>query len=118
MVSALWTLFVWGTRARNIVNDSTLNGGERAFAFAATTAFVAAAIVTIVGVATNWERLRTFLAYAAMFIVGWWLMRSIIILARDHSTGFRIVHLLLAVISGALAVAAWRVQPPESAPIE
>jgi hypothetical protein len=112
MVSALWTLFVWGTRTRNIVNDNTLNGGERAFAFAATAAFVAGAIFTIVGVATNWERLRPFLAYVATFTIGWWLMRSVLILTGNHSTAFRIVHLLLGVISGALAAAAWRVQPP------
>jgi hypothetical protein len=111
MVSALWTLFVWGTRARNIINDETLNGGERVFAFAATTAFVIGAIATIVAVAGGWERLRTLLAVIATFTIGWWLMRSILILSRDHSVGFRVVHLMLAVISGVLAAAAWRAQP-------
>src|SRR4029453_16770109 len=33
VASALWTLFVWGTRVRNVGNDDTLGGGEKALAF-------------------------------------------------------------------------------------
>ncbi len=111
MASALWTLFVWGTRARNIVNDDTLNAGERVLAFTVTAAFVIGALATIIAVASGWDRLRSLLAVVATFTIGWWLIRSALILGHDHSVGFRVVHLILAVISGVLAAAAWRAQP-------
>ena len=44
----------------------------------------------------------------AIWTVGWWFIRSVLTLLHDHSAAFRIVHLLLAVVSCALAVGAWR----------
>src|SRR5260221_10565790 len=40
VASALWTLFVWGTRVRNVGNDDTLGAGENAFPYLVCAGFI------------------------------------------------------------------------------
>lgn len=108
LASALWTLFVWGTRVRNIDNDDSLGGGEKAFAFLVCVVFVGAAIAMLALLLTRRSaRLRALLAVFAVATVGWWAVRSIFIVVHDHSMAFRLVHIVLGIISSVLAVAAW-----------
>jgi hypothetical protein len=108
LASALWTLFVWGTRVRNIGNDDTLGGGEKAFAFLVCVVFIGAAMAMLAMLVTRQSaRLRALLTVFAVATVGWWAVRSVLIVAHDHSMAFRIVHIVLGVISSVLAVAAW-----------
>jgi hypothetical protein len=110
LASALWTLFVWGTRVRNIANDDTLGGGEKAFAFVVCVVFIGAAIALLAMLVTRQSaRLRALLPVFAVATVGWWVVRSVFIVVHDHSMAFRIVHIVLGIISSVLAVAAWRV---------
>ena len=108
VASALWTLFVWGTRVRNVGNDDTLGGGEKAFAFFVCAVFIGAAIAMLVLLARRQSaRLRVLLAAFAVATVGWWAVRSVFIVVHDHSMAFRVVHIVLGIISSVLAVAAW-----------
>ena len=108
VASSLWTLFVWGTRVRNIGNDDTLGGGEKAFAFLVCAAFIGAAIAMLAMLLTRHStRLRTLLPVFAVATVGWWAVRSVFIVVHDHSMAFRVVHIVLGIISSVLAVAAW-----------
>ena len=108
VASALWTLFVWGTRVRNIGNDDTLGGGEKAFAFVVCVVFIGAAIAMLAMLVTRQSaRLRALLPVFAVATVGWWVVRSVLIVAHDHSMAFRVVHIVLGIISSVLAVAAW-----------
>ena len=108
VASALWTLFVWGTRVRNIGNDDTLGGGEKAFAFLVCVVFIGAAIAMLALLVTRQSaRLRVLLPVFAVATVGWWAVRSVFIVVHDHSMAFRIVHIVLGIISSVLAVAAW-----------
>ena len=108
VASALWTLFVWGTRVRNIANDDALGGGEKTLAFLVCAAFIGAAVAMLVLLARRLlARLRVLLAVFAVATVGWWAVRSVFIVVHDHSRAFRVVHLVLGIISSVLAVVAW-----------
>jgi hypothetical protein len=108
VASALWTLFVWGTRVRNIGNDETMGDGEKAFAYVVSVVFIGAAIAMVALLVTRrFPQLRGLLPLFAIATVGWWAVRSVFIVVHDHSTAFRVVHIVLAIISAVLAVAAW-----------
>jgi hypothetical protein len=108
VASALWTLFVWGTRVRNVGNDDTLAGGEKAFAFFVCAVFIGAAIAMLLLLARRRSApLRVLLSVFAVATVGWWAVRSVFIVVHDHSMAFRVVHIVLGIISSVLAVAAW-----------
>ncbi len=101
---AAWTVFVWTTRARNILQDdgSTLD-------------LVLAAALATLGVAvalTAWrarDRLAPVLAGAvAATLVSWAVRAPMILLDGDHGAAFKAVHTALALASVALALAAWR----------
>ena len=109
IASALWTLFVWGTRVRNIAGDDDLSGGEQAFGYLVSAVFLASAIAIVALLAVRrYDRLRVLLPAFAIVTVGWWAVRSVLIVVNDHGWGFRIVHVVLGVISSVLAVAAAR----------
>ena len=109
VASALWTLFVWGTRVRNIGKDHTLGGGQKAFAFAVSLVFIGAALVLLwLALRRRNDELRAVLPLFAIATVGWWAVRSVFILVHHHSWAFRVVHIVLGIISSVLAVAAWR----------
>ena len=108
LASALWTVFVWGTRVRNVGNDDTLDGGEKALAFLVCAAFIGAAIAMLVMLAGRRSApLRKLLPVFAIATVGWWAVRSVFIVVHDHSWAFRVVHIVLGIISSVLAVVAW-----------
>jgi len=108
VASALWTMFVWGTRVRNIAGDDSMGGGEKALGFLVCVVFIGAAIAMLAMlVRRQWARLRVLLPVFAVATVGWWAVRSVFIVVHDHSMAFRIVHIVLGIISSVLAVAAW-----------
>ena len=109
LASALWTLFVWGTRVRNIAGDDALDGVEKAFGLVVCAVFIGAALTMLALLLTRrYGRLRAVLPVFAVATVGWWAVRSVFVVVNDHSMAFRIVHIVLGIISSVLAVAAWR----------
>jgi hypothetical protein len=109
IASALWTCFVWGTRVRNIAKDDTLGGRGKVVAFAVSVVFIAAALLMLwLVLRRRSEELLVLLPVFAVATVGWWAVRSVFILVHDHSWAFRIVHVVLGIISSVLAVVAWR----------
>ena len=109
VASALWTLFVWGTRVRNIGKDHTLGGGQKTFAFGVSLVFIGAALLLLwLALRRRNDELRAVLPLFAIATVGWWAVRSVFILVHHHSWAFRVVHIVLGIISSVLAVAAWR----------
>jgi hypothetical protein len=56
----------------------------------------------------RYDELRAVLPLFAITTVGWWAVRSVFILVHHHSWAFRVVHIVLGIISSVLAVAAWR----------
>jgi hypothetical protein len=90
-----WTFLVWTTRVANVWRDAL--------------SFTVLAIAA--GVAL-WRRLAQATVVAVGALAAWtvavWVVRGIGILAADHDLGFKVVHTVLAVVSIALAVLAWR----------
>lgn len=98
---AAWTVFVWGTRVRNIVEDQ-----------GSTVDLLAAVALAVLGVAvavTAWKGgLAPVLALAAAVTVAVWAVRLPLLVFDDHGIVFKAVHVALAAVSVSLALAAWR----------
>lgn len=99
----VWTLFVWTTRIRNIWGDQALTDAEKwgrtglAMSFTVLAALVAVSL---------WKRLGwhgIVVKGLAGWTIGVWVARSIGIIRDDHDVAFVAAHLVLAVVSWALA---------------
>jgi hypothetical protein len=84
-----WTAFVWIGRIRN--------GGS---------ALLAASFLVLAALAL-WRR-RPWLTVLAVWTVAVWAVRTPYILVHDHPADFKVVHVVLAIVSIALAVSAQR----------
>ncbi len=108
---AAWSLLVWTTRIRNIWGDGSLSTGDKVGSTALALSFTVlavAALVTIVRSGTS-RRAATLAAdLLAAWTVGVWAVRMPAILLHDHEAAFKVVHLVLAVVSVALAALAAR----------
>lgn len=99
---AVWTVFVWGTRVRNILQD-----GGSAFDLWAALALAALGVAVVVGARKG--GLAPILAVAVAATVAVWAVRApLIIFDGDHGAAFVAVHVSLAVFSVGLGLAAWR----------
>jgi hypothetical protein len=118
---ACWTLFVWGGRIRNLASDDQLGGWALVWRAGLAGSFVAAALALLVllgrfarrvpatgqasaGVAGRSPRplpaaLSGLATGVALVGTAVWLVRGVDIAAGDHSLGFKVVHLVLAVIT-------------------
>jgi hypothetical protein len=108
-----WTVFEWATRIRNAATDSSLSSGAKAVAVGSAAGFTAMGLVAL---GWAWRHRRTglpastrgpLLAFAAL-TAAWWGGRTIFVWAHDHSTAFKVVHTVLAVVSITLATLAVR----------
>ena len=108
LLLALWTLFVWLTRVRNVVGDDDLGAGGRVAGLALAGSFVVLAAVVLEGLRRRDRRLEVATVALAAWTVLVWLVRGVDIALGGHSTGFVVVHLVLAATSVALAVLAVR----------
>ena len=99
---AAWTVFVWGTRIRNIARD-----GGTSLSLAVSVALVVLAVVVAVSLVRAGHPRWAVPTLAAATVVAW-AVRAPQILLGDHSGAFKVVHTVLAVVSVALAVAAVR----------
>lgn len=95
-----WTVLVWTTRVRNV-----LEGDDGAGALALPLAMTALAVFALL------DRRRGVPALAGA-TVAVWAVRVPMILVRDHSAAFVAVHLVLAVVSVSLAAWALRARAP------
>ena len=103
-----WTVVIWTTRIRNILDDG-----------ADPVALLVAGGLTILALAAALT-LRTgrvpgtpYALAAATVVV--WAVRAPLVLVHDHPGTFKAVHLVLAAVSVALALGAWRALAAASA---
>lgn len=101
-----WTVFVWGTRISNILGDEGASGVSRVVDL------VIAGGLTALGLATAvaaWRRRPSWplpsLVVATALV--WAVRTPLIVFDADHGGAFKAVHAGLAVVSLALALAAW-----------
>jgi peptidoglycan/LPS O-acetylase OafA/YrhL len=103
-----WTLLVWTTRIANIWRDEGLDTAGKVGRTALALSFTVLAIAVV---AALWRPRRLIVpavAALAAWTVAVWVVRDAGIVAGDHEVGFKVVHTVLAVVSIALAVLAWR----------
>ncbi len=113
-----WTVFVWISRIRNVVADDALEGFAKAWRLGVAVGFVAAAAAVAALLVTTRSRAGTptgggsalvgpVLAAvgSALAVVGilWWPIRTVMTLLDDFSGAFKVVHVLLAVVTVALS---------------
>ncbi|MEO7557223.1 MAG: hypothetical protein ABIV94_11540 [Acidimicrobiales bacterium] len=108
-----WTVFAWATRIRNAAADTDLDAPAKVVAVGSAVGFTALGVTVLV---YAWRHRRDGFAPGAERYVGafaalttlWWSVRTVLVWVHDNSTGFRVVHTVLAVVSIALGVAAYR----------
>ena len=109
---AAWTVLVWVGRIDNVLGDPDLSTGGRAARLALALSFMvlglAVAVLAVRGRPLD-RRGRVLVAVAAGWTVAVWVVRGGQIALGDHSVGFVVVHLVLAVVSIGLALGAWHV---------
>ncbi len=99
---AAWTVFVWVTRVRNIVED---DGSTIDLVMALGLATLGVAVV----VAARGGGLAPVLAVAVVATVAVWAVRTPLIVSDpDQGTAFKAVHAALALVSVGLGLVAWR----------
>ena len=92
-----WTLFLWVSRLRNVLNDEELSNSGRSMRIAVVVIFVTLAAIT--AVAVRRKKLKPVLVLV-LWTVGYWLFRGVgILIDGDYSAGFKTVHTVLMVIS-------------------
>jgi hypothetical protein len=108
-VLVAWTLFVWTTRIANIWRDAGLDTGERVGRTGLAGSFTVLAVAVVVALWRGSSRARLWSVGAlAAWTTAVWVVRDARILVADHEVGFKAVHTVLAVVSIALSVLAWR----------
>jgi hypothetical protein len=93
---AVWTLFVWVTRIRNVVEAG---GGVLEL--------VVPVGLSALGAASLVDRRRVAPVLASATVAVWGV-RLPLVLAHDHPGGFKVVHAVLAAVSVGLAVGVLR----------
>ncbi len=99
---AVWSLFVWGGRLRNLVAEpgglGELTGGDR-WSLAGSLLFGVLALATLVMLVVNRSAAIVPAATLAVLGIVVWAYRAVVILGREYSAGFIAVHTLLAGVS-------------------
>ncbi|MGZ4707462.1 MAG: hypothetical protein ACXWBN_01815 [Acidimicrobiales bacterium] len=120
LLFTVWTLFVWLNRISNALSDDALSSGGKAFSVVLSLSVVvlavAAGVVGVRGWSRSWSPAETsVLRVAAAWAGGLWLVLVPKILIDGRPAGFdgnlaafKAVHVVLGLISMALAVLVWR----------
>jgi hypothetical protein len=110
VVLVVWTLLVWSTRFGTIWSDDELTtaGKVGRTALALTFTLLALAVAAALWRSVVAADLRRPVGALAGWTTIVWIVRAVQIVAGDHDTGFKVVHVVLAVVSIGLSVLAVR----------
>jgi len=109
----VWTLFVWATRIRTAWTQDDLSAAARAGRVGLALSFTVLGVALLVVAGRSRGRALTraealVVQTAAVWTIGVWVVRAVGIALADHEAAFIAVHIVLAVVSVALAVVAVR----------
>ncbi len=116
-VFVAWTTYVWVTRITNTWGSDIETTGAKVFSTVLSGVMLAFAVGGVVVLVQTWKRPLTvgaarFLQVFCGVTVVVWLVRAVQIIASDHDVPFKVVHVVLGVISIALAAGVWRTASP------
>lgn len=101
-----WTVFVWISRIRNVVNADEIDTTGKFLRLV-----VVAIFLGFAGLLAAWivkGSPRWALAAASIWSVGFWLVRGGgILLDPNHDTGFKAIHTALMIATFAVVALAW-----------
>lgn len=109
----VWTVFVWANRISNTLRSEE-STGAKTFSTALSVVMLAFAVAVVVVVVKAWKGqlsiggAKILMVSAAVTVVVW-LVRVPQILMADHGAPFKIVHLMLGVVSVVLAALVWQI---------
>ncbi|HEV7719715.1 MAG TPA: hypothetical protein VGO60_00435 [Iamia sp.] len=103
-----WTLFTWTTRVPLLLGDDDLTSGGKVLALVPVLVFVVGAVAVGLAVGRRVETAGTALVAFAAWTVAYWVVRLALIATHDHPVGFVVVHAVLGIVAGTLAVLAGR----------
>ena len=98
-----WTLLTWITRVPLL-----LGGDESILGLVPVVIFVGAAVVVAVAVLRRLDGAGTAVVALAAWTVAYWVVRLALIATNGHEVAFVVVHAVLGVVAGTLAVLAGR----------
>ena len=116
-VFVAWTTYVWVTRITNTWGSGIETTGAKVFSTVLSGVMLALAVGGVVVLVQTWKRplavgAARFLQVFCGVTVVVWVVRAVQIVASDHDVPFKVVHVVLGVISIALAAAVWRTAAP------
>ena len=119
LVFVAWTLFVWGGRLRNLAQEPGPIAEASRWSLVASLTFCVLAVALVGALALERRSpgrapIRPLLGVLGALTTVVWVIRGIDIAIGDHSLGFIVVHLVLALVSIGLAGAAWLAVRPRS----
>ena len=109
----VWTFFVWANRISNTLRSEE-SAGAKTFSTVLSVVMLAFAIGVVVVLIKAWKTqvsaggAKVLMAAAALTVVVW-LIRVPQILLANHGSPFKIVHLMLGVVSVVLAALVWQI---------
>ncbi len=101
-----WSALIWLTRVRNILQDGSLDAAGKAMWLVPALVFGLGGVVAILAWWRGVPALARPLAAVLLLTVLYWPIRTVFILFDGRSAMFRLVHVVLSVVSVGLAVAA------------
>lgn len=110
----VWTAFVWVNRISNTLRSTTESAGAKTFSTILSAVILVLALGVVIVLVRSWSAGvdasgGRVLAVAAAFTVLVWLVRVPQILIADHAVGFKVVHVMLGLISVVLAAFTWQI---------
>lgn len=100
-----WNALVWLGRIRNILQDDGLSVSSTALWMIPALVFGLGGVATLVGWWRGDGRLAPVVTAVAVAVLVYWPVRTVVMLFGGHDAAFVAVHLVLAVVS--VALAAW-----------
>ncbi len=104
---ALWHLFVWGGRFRNLINEPGPLADANRWSLVGSLFFVGLAVAALATLILGRKPSRLATLPASVLAVAGiavWSYRAVVIVGRSYSVGFIAVHIALAVVSIALGL--------------
>lgn len=95
-----WTVFLWGSRLRNVLGNDELDDWGVTWRVAVVAVFVVLAVAAATGRAVG---------LLVWWTIGFWLVRGGgILIDGDYDAGFKLIHTALMVVSIGAAMWVWQ----------
>ncbi len=103
-----WTLFLWASRLRLVLQNDDLDGWGTAWRIGVVVVFTVMGLVAGIGVLRRSPWTPAAMAVLVWWTVAFWLVRGTGIIIDDHELGFTVIHTILMAVSIGTAMWVWQ----------